>query len=138
MTAFVLDPRLAADTDVVCDLPLCRVLLMKDANWPWLVLVPRQPDLVEILDLSAADRAVLMEEAAQAGAVLRDLTSPDKLNVAALGNMVRQLHVHVIARRVDDPAWPGPVWGKVPPLTYAPGVAEALAGDLRRALAPGA
>jgi diadenosine tetraphosphate (Ap4A) HIT family hydrolase len=109
--AFDLDPRLAGDTVVVGDLPLCRVLLMRDARFAWLVLVPRQPGRVEVADLSEADRAVLWREVDQAGAALRAVGPCDKLNIGALGNIVRQLHVHVVARVEGDAAWPGPVWG---------------------------
>lgn len=90
--------------------PLSRVLLMDDARFAWLILVPRRPAL-EIADLSAADRAQLMEEIARASAALRRAAPCDKLNVGALGNLVAQLHIHVVARRRDDAAWPGPVWG---------------------------
>lgn len=112
MSAFELDPRLAADCLPVGDLPLCRVLLMNDARFPWLVLVPRQAERVEVDDLDEADQARLWREVVATGAVLKDLTGGQKLNIAALGNQVRQLHVHVIARQVGDAAWPGPVWGQ--------------------------
>jgi diadenosine tetraphosphate (Ap4A) HIT family hydrolase len=118
MTGFALDPQLAADTHPVCDLALCTVRLMNDATYPWLILVPQRDGLTELIDLSSADRAALTQEIDQACVVLRDLTGCDKLNVAALGNMVRQLHVHVIARFETDAAWPGPVWGTVPPEPY--------------------
>ena len=119
---FELDPRLDADTDFIADWVLCRVLLMNDARYPWLVLVPRRAGLVEIADLPAADRGVLMEELVRAGEILRSLPGVAKLNVGALGNVVRQLHVHVIARRAGDPAGAGPVWGHSPAAAY---VAEA-------------
>lgn len=131
---FTLDPRLAADTRPVGDLALCRLLLMKDANYPWLVMVPKVADAAEIIDLDAADRARLMEEIALVCAILKAETSPIKLNVAALGNMVRQLHVHVIARQTSDPAWPGPVWGKVPAMPYQDQGAAALVDRLSQAL----
>lgn len=111
MTAFALDPRLAGDSTPVCDLPLCTVRLMRDGRFEWLLLVPRRPELVEIVDLDEGDQLRLMQEIAVASRVLKTETGCDKLNVGALGNMVPQLHVHVIARRKDDPAWPGPVWG---------------------------
>jgi diadenosine tetraphosphate (Ap4A) HIT family hydrolase len=127
MTDFALHPRLAADTVPVGDLPLCRLLLMGDARFPWLILVPRRPDLREFTDLPPGERAVLMEEIALAsGALARD-TGAEKLNVGALGNVVSQLHVHVVARSTGDPAWPGPVWGSGAPLPYPPGAARALA-----------
>ncbi|HWT11457.1 MAG TPA: HIT domain-containing protein [Allosphingosinicella sp.] len=104
MPDFLLDPRLAEDSLVVAALPLSAVRLMRDANYPWLLLVPRRPGLAEIVDLSAAERTQLMAEIALASEALRETAPCDKLNVAALGNMVRQLHVHVIARRTGDPA----------------------------------
>lgn len=110
-STFVLHDRLHADTVPVLDLALCRVLLMNNRVWPWLILVPMRDGAVEIHRLSAADRAVLVEEVALASRVVERLFTPDKLNVGALGNMVPQLHLHVIGRTRGDPAWPGPVWG---------------------------
>jgi diadenosine tetraphosphate (Ap4A) HIT family hydrolase len=110
MTAFELDKRLAGDSVPVCELPLSAVRLMNERSWPWLILVPRRPGLAELIDLDADGRARLMEEIARAAEVLRTLYRPDKLNVAALGNVVHQLHVHVIARLRTDPAWPRPIW----------------------------
>jgi diadenosine tetraphosphate (Ap4A) HIT family hydrolase len=115
---FALDPRLEADTFPVCDLSLCTVRLMNDATYPWLILVPRREGVGELIDLSSADRAMLTREIDQVSVLLRDLTGCDKLNVAALGNMVRQLHVHVIARFETDAAWPAPIWGEVPTEPY--------------------
>ncbi len=132
--SFTLDPRLAGDTVPVGDLALCRLLLMNDATWPWLILVPRRPGLAEVIDLPAADRHLLMDEIAAVSEALRDATRPVKLNVAALGNMVRQLHVHVIARFETDPAWPGPVWGKAPAVPYHPAAATAMARRIADAL----
>ena len=117
---FELDPRLAKDAVFVADWPLCRVLLMDDAQFPWLVLVPRRAGLVELLDLDEPDRTRLMHEIQRAMHALRNLVECDKLNVGALGNIVRQLHVHVVARRRDDAAWPGPVWGHGPAHHYLP------------------
>ncbi|WP_306028116.1 HIT family protein [Stappia sp. MMSF_3263] len=111
MSSFQTDPRLAGDSVPVCDLALCTVRLMRDGRFDWLLLVPRQADLVEIVDLGESDQLLLMQEIAIASRVLKAETDCDKLNVGALGNIVSQLHVHVIARRKDDPAWPGPVWG---------------------------
>lgn len=108
---FSLDPQLAADTVAVGDLALCSVLLMDDARFPWLVLVPRRPGMSELTDLTAADSAILMEEMRIAVGVMQALAKPDKVNVAALGNVVAQLHVHVVGRFLSDPAWPSPVWG---------------------------
>jgi diadenosine tetraphosphate (Ap4A) HIT family hydrolase len=108
---FILDPRLAADTVEVGDLALCRVLLMDDARFPWLILVPRRPDLVEITDLAEPDAQALWRETRITVGVMHALSRPDKVNVGALGNVVAQLHVHVVGRFRSDPAWPGPVWG---------------------------
>jgi diadenosine tetraphosphate (Ap4A) HIT family hydrolase len=131
---FGLDPRLAADTHEVGDFALCRVLLMNDSRYPWLILVPRRADLSEIHDLPAEERALLIEEAARAGAALKRLTGAKKINTGALGNMVAQLHVHVVARFVGDDAWPGPVWGSGRAVPYEDEAAARLVADLRRAL----
>jgi diadenosine tetraphosphate (Ap4A) HIT family hydrolase len=108
---FTLHPTLARDTVEVTRLPLCRVLLMKDRRFPWLILVPERESVREIHDLPPEDRHALIEEIAQASEVLKRLFHPDKLNVGALGNIVPQLHVHLVVRSTTDPAWPGPVWG---------------------------
>ena len=115
-----LDPLLARDTVAIGDMPLCRALLIKDATYPWLLLVPRRHQAVEIIDLDMIEQAQLMSEIAHAGRTLKALTSCDKLNVAALGNVVAQLHVHVIARRSGDAGWPKPIWGAAPPLPHDP------------------
>ncbi|MCO5055968.1 HIT family protein [Thermomonas sp.] len=120
MNTWLLDLRLADDTVPVADLPLCEVRLMDDANHPWLVLVPKVIDAVEIIDLTPAQRTLLGAEIAIASRALRALFKPDKLNVAALGNLVPQLHVHVIARFHDDIAWPRPVWGVADARPYEP------------------
>lgn len=130
MRDFTLHPRLAADTLPVGDLPLCRLLLMADARFPWLVLVPRRPELRDVTDLPREERAALMEEIALASGVLARETGAEKLNMGALGNIVSQLHIHLVARFADDPAWPGPVWGSGVPLPYPPGAARALAGRI--------
>lgn len=109
--AFSLHPRLAADTLVLGSLTLSRILLMNDARYPWLILVPAVADARELHDLEAGDRILLMEEIAGASRRLSDQYAPDKINVGAIGNIVPQLHVHVVARREGDPAWPAPVWG---------------------------
>lgn len=110
-TDFTLHERLAADTHVVGDLALCRVLLMNDARFPWLILVPRRDALREVYELASEDQALLWSEATQLGELLMHGFSGNKLNIATLGNQVPQLHVHVIVRHQDDAAWPGPVWG---------------------------
>jgi len=114
-SAWTLDPQLERDAVAVGDLPLSRVLLMDDANFPWLIVVPRHAGAVEIFDLDGDQRAQLMSELALLARVLKSLTSCDKINIAAIGNVVRQLHVHIIARRHRDAAWPRPVWGALPP-----------------------
>ena len=105
--SFTLDERLARDALVIGDLTLCRVLLMNDARWPWLILAPRREGLVELFDLEPADQTQLMDEASRAARFLKSHARADKINIGALGNIVRQLHVHVVARVVGDPAWPG-------------------------------
>lgn len=125
---FELHPQLAADTEWVCDLPLCRVVLMNDANYPWLILVPRRAQLRESYQLAAAERDRLWREVDAVAALLAEHTGADKMNIAALGNHVPQLHVHCIARFGNDAAWPRPVWGVVPPRRYDP---EPLADRLR-------
>jgi diadenosine tetraphosphate (Ap4A) HIT family hydrolase len=128
---FVLDPRLEAETSVIGELGLCKVLLMDDARFPWIVLVPKRAGLVEIIDLGSADLVRLIEEIATASGVLEAATSPHKLNVAALGNVVRQLHVHIIARFENDAAWPSPVWGKGERVPYQPVARAEFSGKLR-------
>ena len=132
--SFVLDPRLAADTVPVCELPLSRVLLLDDARFPWLVLVPRRQHAVELSDLAAADRHRLLDEISAASAALRTLCQPDKLNIAALGNVVAQLHVHVIARFASDCAWPQPVWGVGKAAPYSPAARDDRCAQLQRLL----
>jgi diadenosine tetraphosphate (Ap4A) HIT family hydrolase len=108
---FILDARLQADTLPVISLDMCDVLLMNDARFPWLIVVPRETGLVEISDLGEHAQQRLWHEVNRAATVLRQAALCDKLNVGALGNIVRQLHIHVVARREGDAAWPGPVWG---------------------------
>jgi len=132
--AFSLHPRLADDTLPVADLPLSRLLLMNNRLFPWLILVPRRVGAMEIHRLEPADRVQLMAEMAMTSAVLESLVRPDKINLGALGNIVSQLHVHVIARRIGDPAWPGPVWGSGHAEPYAAGEGAALASRIAAAL----
>lgn len=117
---YELHPQLAADTHPLGTLGLCELRLMDDANYPWLVLVPRVAAARELIDLDAAQRHQLTDEIDLAARLLRDAFRPHKLNVAALGNMVPQLHLHVIAREENDPAWPAPVWGRVAARPYPP------------------
>jgi diadenosine tetraphosphate (Ap4A) HIT family hydrolase len=129
-----LHPQLAQDTVPVGDLPLARVLLANDANYPWLILVPRRPGLTEIIDLDENAQVQLMGEIAAAARELKSVTECEKLNIAAIGNVVAQLHVHVVARRHSDAAWPKPVWGAAPPAAYNAIVRDGLIGALRRGL----
>ena len=129
--SFELDARLARDTFVIGDLPLSRVLLMNDVRWPWLILAPRRKGLVELIDLALTDQTQLMDEASQAVRFLKSTTRADKINVGALGNIVRQLHLHIVARFVGDPAWPGPVWGHGAATPYDDGAARALIAAAR-------
>lgn len=132
---FALDPRLRADSVPVLDLPLCAVRLMDDARYAWLLLVPRRAGLVEVADLDAEAQATLWQECALAAAALRSAAPCDKLNLGALGNIVRQLHLHVVARRVGDAAWPGPVWGAGSAQPYAEAALAARLAALRQAFA---
>ena len=129
-----LDPLLERDTAVVGDMPLCRVLLIKDATYPWLLLVPRRHLAMELTDLDTIQQAQLMSEIAHASRVLKELTDCDKINVAALGNVIAQLHVHVIARSRGDAAWPRPVWNAVPPRDYDKAALDKLMVKLRERL----
>src|SRR5580704_555806 len=130
-----LHPQLAADTVPVCDLTLSRLLAMNDANFPWLILVPRRPGVSEIIDLDT-EQATLMDELSLVSRALKDETRCDKLNVAAIGNVVPQLHVHVVARRKDDAAWPKPVWGASAGRAYEAAALERFVGAIRGRLRP--
>jgi len=134
MSGFALHPRLAADTVFVADWPLSRVLLMNDARYAWLVLVPCREGLTELHDLDAPERALLIEEIARAGGALKTLTGAAKINTGALGNLVPQLHIHVVARKPGDAAWPGPVWGQGAAVPYEPAARDALLQELARSL----
>jgi diadenosine tetraphosphate (Ap4A) HIT family hydrolase len=125
-----LHPQLAADTVPVCDLPLSRLLAMNDANFPWLILVPRRTGVSDMIDLGA-EQALLMDEISLVSHALKDETRCDKLNVAAIGNVVPQLHVHIVARRKDDAVWPKPVWGAAPRRDYEAGAVERFVGAIR-------
>jgi diadenosine tetraphosphate (Ap4A) HIT family hydrolase len=126
-----LHPQLEQDTETIGDLALSRLLVSNDANYPWLLLVPRRPGASEIIDLDAADQRQLMAEIATVSRALKAVALCDKLNVAAIGNMVPQLHVHIVARRRDDPAWPKPVWGAVPARAWDNAEQERLIVALR-------
>jgi diadenosine tetraphosphate (Ap4A) HIT family hydrolase len=118
MSDWTLHPQLVADTATLGDLPLCRALVMNDANYPWLILVPRKNDIAEIIDLDESEQMQLMSEVSRLARALREVTACHKLNIAALGNMVPQLHVHILARFRHDAAWPNPVWNVVPGKPY--------------------
>lgn len=120
MTEFSLHPQLAADCTLAADAPLSQLLLMNDSQYPWFILVPRRAGLREIYELDSADQQQLLAESVALGRAAMQAYGGDKLNVAALGNMVPQLHVHHVVRRVGDPAWPAPVWGRHPPIAYTP------------------
>lgn len=128
MDTFALHPRLKSDSVFVRDLGLSQLRLQNQRTLPWLVLVPRWANVTEIHDLSGENRTQLMDEIAKASTTLAALFRPDKINVGALGNIVPQLHIHVIARFTNDPAWPGPVWGALPAAPYeAEDLAETIA-----------
>lgn len=116
--SFDLHDRLAADSFWLGDFPLCRLLLMNDAHYPWFILVPRRAGLREVHELAGGDRSQLWRESDALARWLMAEFKPEKLNIAALGNVVPQLHLHHIARFSTDPAWPAPVWGKLPPMPY--------------------
>lgn len=127
MNQFELHPQLAADSHFVADLPLCQLRLLDDSQYPWLILVPRQAAVKEIIDLSWQEQQQLWWESAWLSQRLQQSFRPTKLNVAALGNMVSQLHLHHVARFEGDAAWPAPIWGKQPMQRYT---AEALQARL--------
>ncbi|APC19296.1 HIT family protein [Pseudomonas frederiksbergensis] len=116
---FALDPRLEQDTLPIGDFPLSRLLLSNDSNYPWFILVPRREDVSELFQLDVADQLQLWRETTELAETLKDSFDADKLNVATLGNVVSQLHMHVIVRKRDDAAWPAPVWGKHPAKPYS-------------------
>jgi|TARA_R110002096_G_scaffold169036_3_gene340535 diadenosine tetraphosphate (Ap4A) HIT family hydrolase len=119
MTNFVLHPQLEKDSELVTELPLCSLRLINDANYPWLILVPKIADISDVIDLSDAQQQTLWQESAIVSRALKHLFTPDKLNIAALGNMVPQLHLHHIVRYQHDVSWPKPIWGQVPPKAYS-------------------
>lgn len=135
MSGWRLDPRLADDSHPVAQLSLCELRLMDDSNHPWLVLVPRIEGATELIDLDETQQHALLREVSQASRLLRERFVPDKLNVAALGNVVTQLHVHVIARYTGDIAWPKPVWGQVAMRSYTPEALVERIATLREGLA---
>jgi diadenosine tetraphosphate (Ap4A) HIT family hydrolase len=130
---FTIHNKLQADTIEILSLALSRVLLMNDSSFPWLILVPAREDISEIYELGQGDRSVLIEEVALASGILRDLYMPDKINLGALGNLVPQLHIHLIGRFMTDRAWPGPVWGAGTARPYQEKELSAVAGRIKEA-----
>ena len=137
MSDFTLHPQLAADTSLVASLPSCECLLMNDSRYCWLILVPRLPGLRDLHEIPPAHRGQVFAEIDAASRALASASAPYKINVAALGNQVEQLHIHVIARHRDDPAWPNPVWGSGTAAPYSARDRQALSDALRAELAPG-
>ncbi|WP_370319878.1 HIT domain-containing protein [Oricola sp.] len=131
MEVFEIDPKLKSDTFPVADIGLCRLLLMNDSRFPWLILVPQRSGVAEVHDLSPLDQTMLTFETVTVSENLKRLTGCHKINVAALGNQVRQLHMHVIARFTEDAAWPNPVWGSGPAAPYEKDAAETFIADLK-------
>lgn len=131
---FVLDPRLLQDTLPIGDFPLCTLLLSNDSNYPWFILVPKRPDISEVFQLSETEQAQLWKETTYLSTILDRAFQADKMNVAALGNVVNQLHMHVIVRRVGDAAWPAPVWGKHPAKPYSPDEVARITSQLKSGL----
>ncbi len=134
MKQFALDDRLNADTFPVMSLGLCDLRLMNDQRWPWLILIPRRPDLTELFDLTPLDQTMLTFESDMVAKALKNVTGCDKINTGALGNIVRQLHCHVIARNEGDAGWPGPVWGHGVRIAYSDSEAKNLIEKIRNAL----
>ena len=126
---FVLDARLQQDTLQIGDFPLSRLMLSNDANYPWFILVPRRADISELFELDAGDQEQLWRETTFLAQLLKSVFAADKMNVATLGNVVSQLHMHVIVRQADDIAWPAPIWGRHPAQPYT---AEQLAAVIER------
>lgn len=133
VSEFMLNQTLTNDTVPLTSLPLCRVLLMNDSRYPWLILVPARPNIKEIYELSLSDQSQLMSELCRASLALSNLLSPDKINIGALGNIVPQLHIHVIARFRLDAAWPNSVWGSHPPTPYKPSLLKETLKNFQKA-----
>jgi diadenosine tetraphosphate (Ap4A) HIT family hydrolase len=131
---FHLHERLAEDTDAVVEWKLSTVRLMNDRTWPWLILVPRRANVRELHELETLEVAMLVAELKRASGVIADICKPDKVNIGMLGNLVPQLHIHVIGRFRDDPAWPGPVWSFRPPVPYREQEKADVLERLRKAL----
>ncbi len=134
MSDFVLDPRLENDSTSIMVIGLCDLRLSKDARWPWLILVPRRADITELFELTPLDQVMLTFETELVSSALKKITAATKINVGALGNIVRQLHVHVIARSEGDANWPGPVWGFGKAEPYEDATRDEFIAKLREAL----
>ncbi len=134
---FILDERLQQDTVTLGNFPLCQLLLMNDASYPWFILVPRREEVSELFQLDPADQQLLWREATALAEIVKDTFGADKMNVATLGNVVSQLHVHVIARRRGDTAWPAPVWGFQGAKPYSEAQLAAIKQKLKLVLTDG-
>lgn len=132
MSRFLVDPQIQSRSHILCDWPLCCVFLYDDARYHWGLLVPRRLAVIEICDLDPADQAQLTREIAILSRIIRGLPNVEKLNIGALGNIVSQLHVHIVGRFRSDPAWPGPVWGHSDPVPWSKPEAAPLAQALRQ------
>ncbi|MEO2039043.1 MAG: HIT family protein [Martelella sp.] len=135
MQEFQIDPRLERDSMAIADLGLCQLRLMRDARWPWLLAVPQRAGVEEMFDLAPLDQTMLTFEVNEAAKALKIVTGATKINVAAIGNMVRQLHVHVVARFEGDANWPGPIWGYGTPEPRSEDDCAALARKIAEAMA---
>lgn len=134
---FTLHPQLEKDCELIGDYPLCRLLLLNDRHYPWVILVPCRQDITEVYQLSEQDQLQLQKESNKVLALMAGHFNADKMNVAALGNVVSQLHIHHIVRYRDDPAWPKPVWGVLPTVAYGTDELEKRLHELRDLFAGG-
>ncbi len=135
MDNFQLDARLVEDCILIGDFPMTRLLLMNDSNYPWFILVPRINGVEEVHELNERQQLQLSRETTHLGERLKELFQGEKMNVATLGNIVRQLHIHIIVRYSTDPAWPAPVWGRLPTIAYSPEEIERIVMQLKSVLA---
>lgn len=135
MQAFSIDPRLERDSVAIADLGLCRLRLSRDARWPWLLAIPQRAGVTEMFELAPLDQTMLTFEINEAAKALSVVTGADKINVAAIGNIVRQLHIHIVARFEGDANWPGPIWGHGTPEPRSDEDIEALARKITEAMA---
>ena len=131
MPGFELDSQLESDSIAVAESELCLLRLLNDARYAWLLLIPKRQGICEVFELDEAEQLQLARETSAAAAAIKQSFACDKINVAAIGNIVRQLHIHVVARNQGDPAWPGPVWGHSPRMPYSEGGHIAMRSKLR-------